>query len=245
MSTTTVTGATYQSVLLATESITYITGAKPATIVHSETSLGPSQLSGSSNPPIQNVSAFVQALSGGGATIDLYGGLYDGGGNLITPTGMSVRALKFQNNSNQSAVAVTPGGSNPYPLTVTVPPWSEVTVYDTGAGAAAVAGLTGSTSGTSNGAWVGSTTKTLTPSLSPGWVAHQLQGYVVLINGLAFTVSDNTTTVITTTANNSLTNGTYTWSILPAANVPITSTCRNLTLTGFGAQAINVTAWLG
>jgi len=244
MSTSSISQAVYQSVFQAVEALTYIPGQQPANIVHSETSLGPLQLNGSSSPPVAKVSVSQQVLSAGALALNLYTGLTDGGGNVITPTGLSVRAVKVQ-NPNPAALAVTPGGSNPYPLTFTVPPWSEIAVFDTGAGLAALNALTGTTSGTSNGVWLGSSTKTLTPSSAPGWTAHELIGWTVIIDGLAFVVSDNSTTAITTTANNSLGNGTYGWSILPAANVQITSTCCNLALAGVGSQTSNWTVWLG
>ena len=73
---------------------------------------------------------------------------------------------------------------------------------------------TGSISDSADGVWVGSTTKTLTPSNAPGWVAGALVGLPVTVNSVSVgTVVSNTTTQITTTINGSVGNGTYSWAI--------------------------------
>ena len=240
MSTTAVTNATYQSILQSTEQITFIPGAQPANVTHSETSLSAQNLGSSSTPPVKKVSVFVETLTAGAATIDLYAGLTDGGGNTITPTGLSVRAIKVQ-NPNPQALAITPdSGSNPYPITVTVPPYSEIAVYDTGAGGSDPAGTLGDTSGP----WVKST-KTLTPTAAPGWTANALVGKVFIVNGVALACASNTTTAAVMTADGSVNDGTYTWSVVTRGNPIITATCRNLTLTGSATQGFNFTVWLG
>lgn len=250
MSTTTVQTAQYQSALQSTEQITYIPGAAPVNVPHSETNttaqnLGPAQTK--QGPPVVNDPVFQIALASGAHTLDLYTGLVDGGGNSITPTGLSVRAVKVQ-NPNASALAITPdSGSNPYPLTFTVPPYSEITVYDTGAGGVDPAGTL---TGTSNGVFVKATNSTLTPGTSPVWTVNQLTGYEIIVDGHAYTVQSNSATeaIFTTedsTDGTSVSSGTFSWNVVSRANPIITSTCCNLTLAGAGADVSTWTIWLG
>ena len=71
----------------------------------------------------------------------------------------------------------------------------------------------GTLSDSANGAWVEST-KTLTPAAGPGWVAGALVGLPVTVNNVSVgTVVSNTTTALVTTANGSVSNGNYSWSI--------------------------------
>jgi hypothetical protein len=71
----------------------------------------------------------------------------------------------------------------------------------------------GTLSDSADGAWVEST-KTLTPSTAPGWVAGALVGLAVSVNGTSVgTIVSNTTTALVTTANGSVSNGNYAWAI--------------------------------
>jgi hypothetical protein len=71
----------------------------------------------------------------------------------------------------------------------------------------------GSLSDSADGAWVEST-KTLTPSNPPGWVAGALVGLPVTVNSASVgTVVSNTALALVTSANGSVSNGTYAWSI--------------------------------
>jgi len=84
------------------------------------------KLTPASTPAVSAKSHFAQALSGGAATIDLTA-LKDSQNNTIAATGLRVQAVKVQ-NPNADALVVTPGVSNGYGLTFTVPPQGEVLI---------------------------------------------------------------------------------------------------------------------
>ncbi len=136
MSTTAISSASYTSGIQANEAVTYIPGAMAVNIPHGELSKSVQNLGASSSPPVAKVSVFTVTLTAGAATVNLFTGLKDGAGNTITPTGLSLRMLKVQ-NPNANAVAIVPDGTHGYAgLTLTVPPYGEATIFDSGAGGA-------------------------------------------------------------------------------------------------------------
>lgn len=89
-------------------------------------------LTSATTPPVTKTAFFLQALSGGAATIDLTA-LSGTNGATIDGTGLKVQAFKMK-NLGANTMSITFGGSNPYELTgsdfkITLTQNQEVLIY--------------------------------------------------------------------------------------------------------------------
>ena len=126
----------FRTILTASEKLEGNPDSAPDTtreVVHTNfnTSLS---LKSDSTPAISKMAAFVQALTGGAATIDLTA-LTGTNGATVDGTGLKVQAIKLKSkDANENTISVEPGVANPYDMfgsdfKVTLSPGQEVTLF--------------------------------------------------------------------------------------------------------------------